>query len=85
MRGLKVFLVVLILCMCLHFKGSGNAQIASPPSPIPPTQGLGGPVMRMDERAYDFGMVVGLDKIEHTFYVKNPGSADLEIRNVQVS
>ncbi|GKT11021.1 DUF1573 domain-containing protein [Desulforhabdus sp. TSK] len=80
----KTFLLI-ALFLWVQFGGSSTPLNAAPPAPDPILQGPEGPIVQMDERAYDFGLVGGHDRIEHTFHLKNPGSAALEIHNVQVS
>lgn len=82
--SVKTFLLI-ALFLWVQFSGSSTPLNAAPPVADPILQSVEGPIVQMDERAYDFGLVGGHDRIEHTFHVKNPGSAALEIHNVQVS
>lgn len=82
--SVKTFLLI-ALFLSVQFSGIETSLNAAPPALDPTFQDLEGPMVQMDERAYDFGLVGGHDRIEHTFHVKNPGSAALEIHNVQVS
>ena len=82
--SVKTFLLI-VLFLWVQFSGSHSALNAASNVPDPILPGLEGPIVQMDESAYDFGLVGGHDRIEHTFHVKNTGSAALEIRNVQAS
>jgi hypothetical protein len=43
----------------------------------------GAPMIASDEAIYDFGEIKPVDSIEHTFKIKNIGTADLHIDHVQ--
>lgn len=82
--SMKIFVLV-ALCLCVQFIGNDSPLHAASLALDPVLQGIEGPMVQMDEKAYDFGLAGGRDRIEHTFHVKNPGSESLQIHNVQTS
>jgi len=50
-----------------------------------PSSQLGGPMITWEKTVHDFGDVYQGDKVEHTFYFTNTGTAPLIITNVEVT
>lgn len=64
----------------------GMFRLPPPPTTQPTSQPeLTGPppAVKVDELTYDFGKVMGLDSVAHTFKLKNTGEGTLTIASVQ--
>jgi hypothetical protein len=67
----------LALGAAFAFAAAGARAQSAPPAPVPR--------LVCDQPAYDFGEREEREKIEHTFTIRNDGTADLVIRNVRTS
>ena len=56
---------------------------ASEPAVAAEPEAEGAPKIAADEPVFDFGAIKPTDKVDHVFKIKNAGTADLKIINVQ--
>ncbi|MEJ2745266.1 MAG: DUF1573 domain-containing protein, partial [bacterium] len=69
-----------------QLKKAHPAKAVEPGAPKPATAPDGKqPKIVFDEKVYDFGKVMGVDKIEHVFKFRNEGKAELNINKVNTT
>ncbi|MCX6356559.1 MAG: DUF1573 domain-containing protein [Candidatus Aureabacteria bacterium] len=64
--------------------GIRHAAAKTQPTPVP-TPGGPAPRISFSEKEYDFGEVIGVEKVEHLFKFKNTGKSDLSIDKVNTT